>query len=166
MHNLYHFTAHDLSGDLCPLSAFAGQVVLIANTASKCDLTPQFDGLEDLYLDYQTQGFTILGFPCNQFANQEPGGPDETAEVCRTMYDTTFPMFGKINVNGKNAHPLYQWLKSEQQGVFGSAIKWNFTKFLVGRNGQSIGRYSPFKSPTALRQDIEHALRQPSPAQH
>lgn len=162
MAKLYDFTADSLAGKPQQLSQYAGQVTLVVNTASKCGLAPQFDGLEDLYSRYHEQGFTILGFPCNQFGLQEPGDADKTTEVCRLTYGTTFPMFSKINVNGSSAHPLYKWLKSEQGGVLGSAIKWNFTKFLIGRDGNVLGRFAPTKSPESLTMAIEQALSQES----
>lgn len=164
MSNLSDFSATTLSGETQHLADFAGDVVLVVNTASKCGLTPQFDGLEDLYLEHKDQGFTVLGFPCNQFARQEPGDATAIAQVCRLTYDTTFPMFQRIDVNGSKAHPLYQWMKSERRGSFGSAIKWNFTKFLISREGQVIDRFSPFKAPESLTKSIRQALQTPRPS--
>ena len=130
----------------------------MVNTASKCGFTPQFEGLEKLYATYRDQGFSVLGFPCNQFASQDPGTEAEIGEFCQKNYGVTFPMFAKVDVNGSDAHPLYQWLKSERGGVLGGAIKWNFTKFLVGRDGKVIKRYGSTTTPEAIAGDIEKAL--------
>lgn len=161
MPRISDFSATTLEGETKRLAEFAGDVVLVVNTASKCGLTPQFDGLEELYLKHKDHGFTILGFPCNQFGMQEPGGVQETTEVCRLTYETTFPMFSKIHVNGSKTHPLYRWLKAEQPGLFGSTIKWNFTKFLISRDGEVIGRFSPVASPQSLAQSVQKALQTP-----
>ena len=158
MTTLHDFKATLLNGDPQDLGEYAGQVVLVVNTASKCGLTPQFEGLQALYTQYADQGLVVLGFPCDQFAHQEPGDSDEIGEFCQKNYGVTFPMFEKIEVNGSGAHPLYQWLRSEKGGLLGSAIKWNFTKFLVGRDGQVIERYSPKTEPKDLAKDIEKAL--------
>lgn len=157
--DLFNIEAQRLDGTSTTLEAFRGKVLLIVNVASKCGFTPQYAGLETLYRDYRDQGFEVLGFPCNQFANQEPGDEAAIASFCRTTYDINFPMFSKIDVNGDNAHPLFQYLKSEKSGLLGTgAIKWNFTKFLVGKNGEVIKRYAPTDKPEKLRGDIEAAL--------
>ena len=156
---LYDFTMRDLQGRDVPLADFRGQVLLIVNTASKCGFTPQYEGLEALYRDYRDRGFTVLGFPCNQFGEQEPGDAAEIASFCKLTYDVSFPMFAKIDVNGPAASPLYDWLKSAAPGVLGSeAIKWNFTKFLIGRDGKVVDRFAPATKPEALRQQIEALL--------
>lgn len=153
------FSAHLISGNQQPLSAYQGQVALIVNVASNCGFTSQYQGLQALYDKFNTQGFTVLAFPCNQFGAQEPGSSQQIASFCETRFKVTFPLFEKIEVNGVGAHPLYQWLKSQKSGLLGSrAIKWNFTKFLVGRDGQVIGRYSPTTSPADLENDIRAAL--------
>jgi len=164
MTRLTDFTATTLHGTEQPLSAYAGDVVLVVNTASKCGLTPQFAGLEALYQEYHSQGLSILGFPCNQFAGQEPGSAEDIEEFCQVNYGVTFPMFAKIDVNGKSQHPLYRWLKSEAPGPLGKAIPWNFTTFLVGRDGAVIRRDSPQTEPAELRTHIEAALAAPRPS--
>ncbi|GEO27521.1 glutathione peroxidase [Alicyclobacillus acidoterrestris] len=159
--SVYDFTAKRIDGSTQSLSEYQGNVLLIVNTASKCGFTPQYEGLEALYRKYQDEGFVILGFPCNQFGKQEPGSEAEIAQFCQVTYDVTFPMFAKIDVNGRNAHPLYQYLKSEAGGVLGSqAIKWNFTKFLVNRQGKVLKRFAPTVSPSELEQDVVEALRE------
>jgi glutathione peroxidase len=158
MTTLSDFSATTLEGREQELADYKGSVVLVVNTASQCGLTPQFAGLESLYEKYVDQGLVILGFPCNQFAGQEPGTADEIGAFCQRNYGVSFPMFDKIDVNGAGAHPLYQWLKSEKGGRLGDAIKWNFTKFLIGRDGQVIKRYSPTTEPEKLAGDIEDAL--------
>ena len=155
---LSDFSATTLAGEEQDLGAYAGKVALVVNTASECGLTPQFTGLEELWKGYEGQGLVVLGFPCNQFGNQEPGGAEEIGAVCQRNYGVTFPMFDKIEVNGDGAHPLYQWLKTEKGGLFGSRIKWNFTKFLVGRDGRVLARYAPTDTPESLVEDIEKAL--------
>jgi len=141
------------------LSNFAGQVLLIVNTASKCGFTPQYAGLEALYKKYRNSGFSVLGFPCNQFGGQEPGSESDIAEFCSLNYQVTFPMFAKIEVNGEAAHPLYRYLKSEAKGLLGTeAIKWNFTKFLVDRSGHGTARYAPNVAPSALENHVEKLL--------
>ncbi len=155
---LSDFTATTLVGEEQALSAYAGKVALVVNTASKCGFTPQYAGLEELYEKYADQGLVVLGFPCNQFASQEPGGADEIGAFCEKNYGVTFPMFDKIDVNGADAHPLYQWLRTEKGGVLGSAIKWNFTKFLIGRDGLVIKRYGSTTTPDKIAGDIEAAL--------
>jgi glutathione peroxidase len=158
MPTLSDFTATALDGHEQDLAAYQGKVVLVVNTASQCGLTPQFSGLENLYEKYVDQGLVILGFPCNQFAGQEPGTADEIGEFCQRNYGVSFPMFDKIDVNGSDAHPLYKWLKSEKGGKLGDAIKWNFTKFLIGKDGQVIKRYSPTTESEKIAGDIEDAL--------
>ena len=147
------------SSDLIALSAFKGQVMLIVNTASKCGFTPQFGGLEELHKAYADKGLAVLGFPCNQFGSQDPGANGDIAEFCQLNYGVSFPMMGKVDVNGPQAHPLYKWLSAEAPGLLGSkSIKWNFTKFLVGKDGQVIRRYAPTDKPADLAKDIEIAL--------
>lgn len=157
MTTLSDFTANTLTGQEQDLAAYAGQVVLVVNTASKCGLTPQFEGLEALYAKYADQGLVILGFPCNQFASQDPGTSEEIGEFCTKNYGVTFPMFEKVDVNGKDAHPLYKWMKKEQGGML-SMVKWNFTKFLISRDGRVLERYSPTSTPDKFEADIEKAL--------
>lgn len=153
------FTATTLDGQERSLGDFAGKVVLVVNTASKCGFTPQYAGLEQLWQRYRDEGLVILGFPCDQFGGQEPGSAEEIGEFCQANYGVTFPMFDKVEVNGSNAHPVWAWLKESKGGVFGSAIKWNFTKFLVGRDGQVVERYSPQTKPQAIEDDIARALQ-------
>ncbi|MFL6059962.1 MAG: glutathione peroxidase, partial [Marmoricola sp.] len=141
MTSLSDFSARTLTGQEQDLAAYAGSVVLVVNTASKCGFTPQFEGLESLYEKYVDAGLVVLGFPCNQFASQDPGTSDEIGEFCQKNYGVSFPMMEKVDVNGEDAHPLYQWMKAEKGGVLGEKIKWNFTKFLIGRDGQVIKRY-------------------------
>jgi glutathione peroxidase len=155
---LHDFTATSIDGEEVPLSTYAGDVVLVVNTASQCGYTPQFGGLEKLYETYRSQGLTVLGFPCNQFGSQDPGSDDEIGEFCQKNYGVTFPMFSKIDVNGSDEHPLYTWLKTEKGGLLGKKIKWNFTKFLVARDGSVIGRYAPTTDPADMADDIEKAL--------
>jgi glutathione peroxidase len=158
MPTLSDFNATTLDGREQDLADYQGKVVLVVNTASQCGLTPQFAGLESLYEKYVDQGLVVLGFPCNQFAGQEPGTSDEIGEFCQKNYGVSFPMFDKIEVNGENTHPLYRWLRTEKGGLLGDAIKWNFTKFLVGRDGQVIKRYAPTTEPEKIADDIEAAL--------
>ena len=153
---IYEFNAERLQGKAQSLADYAGQVMLIVNTASQCGFTPQFAGLEALYARYRAAGLVILGFPCNQFGAQDPGTADEIAAFCQKNYGVSFPMFAKIEVNGEHTHPLYQYLKKSARGLLGSeAIKWNFTKFLVNRAGEVIERYAPATSPEAIAKDIE-----------
>ena len=153
------FEALSIAGKSIPLSEFKGKVMLIVNTASQCGFTPQFGGLEALHKTYADKGLVVLGFPCNQFGAQDPGTDGAIAEFCQVNYGVTFPMMGKINVNGPDAHPLYKWLSAEAPGLLGSkAIKWNFTKFLVGKDGQVIKRYAPTDKPADLAKDVEAAL--------
>jgi glutathione peroxidase len=157
--SIYDFTAETLDGKPAPLSDWKGKVVLIVNTASKCGFTPQYKGLEELYRKHRDQGFVVLGFPCNQFGAQEPGDAAEIADFCSLTYDVDFPMMRKIDVNGPKADPLYVYLKRAKKGVLGTAnIKWNFTKFLVDRDGQVVGRFAPMVEPTALEGAIEALL--------
>jgi glutathione peroxidase len=157
--SLYDFSAETLDGKPAPLSDYRDKVVLVVNTASKCGFTPQYAGLEDLYRKYRDRGFVVLGFPCNQFGAQEPGDAAEIANFCSLTYDVDFPMMRKIDVNGPAAHPLYKYLKSAKKGVLGTeGIKWNFTKFLVDRDGQVVGRFAPTVEPRALEGAIEALL--------
>ncbi len=158
MAGIYDFTAQSLAGEDVALKNFEGQVLLIVNTASACGFTPQYKGLEALQQAFGPRGFSVLGFPCNQFGSQEPGDAREIEQFCSTNYAVTFPMFAKIDVNGNNAHPLYQYLKSEKSGLLGSSIKWNFTKFLVDRSGKIVGRYAPTAKPEGLTKEIEALL--------
>ncbi len=158
-YGLANFSADTLQGQTQSLAAYAGKVLLIVNTASQCGFTPQYAGLEALYQKYKDRGLIILGFPCNQFGAQEPGSASDIGAFCQKNYGVSFPMFAKIEVNGDNAHPLYQHLKKSAPGVLGSeAIKWNFTKFLVDRNGQVVKRYASATAPEALAADIEQLL--------
>jgi glutathione peroxidase len=158
MAGVYDFTAQSLAGEDVPLARFEGQVLLIVNTASACGFTPQYKGLEQLHRDFAPRGFAVLGFPCNQFGGQEPGDAKQIAEFCETKYDVTFPMFAKIDVNGSQAHPLFNHLKNAKSGLLGPSIKWNFTKFLVDRSGKATGRYAPTATPEGMRRDIEALL--------
>lgn len=159
MTTVYDFEAQQISGKTVPLSKFKGKVLLIVNTASACGFTPQFAGLEDLHQQYGDKGLVVLGFPCNQFGAQDSGTNDEIASFCQVNYGVSFPMMQKIDVNGSNAHPLYQWLAQEAPGLLGTkAIKWNFTKFLVGKDGTVLQRYAPTDTPQSLKKDIEAAL--------
>jgi glutathione peroxidase len=156
---LYEFTADRLHGGAQSLADYQGQVLLIVNTASRCGFTPQYAGLEALYQRFKSSGFTVLGFPCNQFGAQEPGDADEIGSFCETNYGVSFPLFAKIDVNGDQTHPLFRHLKKAAPGLLGSeGIKWNFTKFLVGRDGQVIRRYAPALAPEAIAKDIEAQL--------
>ena len=158
-HTIYDFEAKDIGGKDIALSTFKGKAMLIVNTASKCGFTPQFGGLENLHKSYAGKGLAVLGFPCNQFGGQDPGSDSEIAGFCQVNYGVSFPMMGKIDVNGPAAHPLYKWLAAEAPGLLGSkAIKWNFTKFLVGKDGQVIKRYAPTDKPADMAKDIEAAL--------
>lgn len=155
---LSDFSATTLEGQPQNLSDYAGKVVLVVNTASECGFTPQFEGLEKLWQQHQDKGLVVLGFPCNQFGGQEPGEAAEIGEFCQRNYGVSFPMFDKVDVNGDDAHPLFEWLRQEKGGLLGSKIKWNFTKFLVGRDGRVIDRYAPTTTPESLNGDIEAAL--------
>ena len=156
---LYDFDAVSIDGQPVDFSAHRGQVILVVNTASACGFTPQFAGLEQLWKDYGPRGLVVIGFPSNEFGGQDPGSNDEIASFCQLNYGVSFPMMAKVKVNGKEAHPLWQWLKGEKPGLLGTeGIKWNFTKFLVGRDGRVIARYAPTDAPQSLRNDIEKAL--------
>jgi glutathione peroxidase len=156
--DVYDFSAETLAGAPAPLDQYRGRVLLVVNTASKCGFTPQYKGLEALQRKYEGRGLTIVGFPCNQFGAQEPGDAAEIAEFCSLTYDISFPMMTKIDVNGPRAHPLYGWLKAQKSGLLGSAIKWNFTKFLIGRDGKVAGRFAPTTEPQKLESAIEALL--------
>ena len=157
--SLYNFEALGIDGQPVALSRYQGQVMLIVNTASACGFTPQFTGLEKLHQQYGGQGLAVIGFPCNQFASQDPGDDAQIANFCQKNYGVSFQMMSKIKVNGDGAHPLYQWLTVEAPGILGSkAIKWNFTKFLVGKDGRVIKRYAPQDAPEKIAKDIEAAL--------
>jgi glutathione peroxidase len=159
MPNVYDFSAQTLTGKARKMSDFKGSVLLVVNTASKCGFTPQYAGLESLYKKYKDKGLVVLGFPSNQFGEQEPGQDTEIAEFCEVNYGVTFPMFAKVDVNGKGAHPLFKYLTSTRKGLLGSeAIKWNFTKFLVGRDGTVLERYAPTTKPEDIAADIEKEL--------
>jgi glutathione peroxidase len=159
MASIYDFEALQIDGKTVPLKNYEGKVLLIVNTASACGFTPQFAGLEELHKSYGAKGLAVLGFPCNQFGAQDKGSNDEIAEFCQLNYGVSFPMMAKIEVNGAGAHPLYQWLTKEAPGILGTqAIKWNFTKFLIGKNGHVIKRYAPTDTPKSLAKDLEAAL--------
>jgi glutathione peroxidase len=159
MSTVYDFEAQRIDGSPAPLADYRGQVLLIVNTASACGFTPQFGGLEELHQRYGSQGLQVLGFPCNQFGSQDPGSNDEIGAFCTKNYGVSFPMMSKIDVNGTEAHPLYKWLTAEAPGLLGTkGIKWNFTKFLVGKDGAVIKRYAPQDAPASLAKDIEKAL--------
>jgi glutathione peroxidase len=159
MTSVYDYTAKSLDGRDVALSDYKGKVLLIVNTASKCGFTPQYAGLEALYKDCHDRGLAVLGFPCNQFGRQEPGTAQDIGAFCEKNYGVTFPMFGKIDVNGPGAHPLYQYLKTEKRGLFGTRnIKWNFTKFLIDRTGKVIARFAPNTTPQTIRPAIEKLL--------
>jgi glutathione peroxidase len=158
MPGIHDFAARSLAGEQVPLKRFEGQVLLIVNTASGCGFTPQYKGLEQLHRDLSPRGFSVLGFPCNQFGGQEPGDAQAIEAFCETRYAVTFPMFDKIDVNGGQAHPLFDHLKNAKSGLLGSSIKWNFTKFLVDRSGRVVGRYAPTATPESIRKDIEALL--------
>ena len=159
MTTLGDFKATTIDGREADLSEYEGEVVLVVNTASQCGLTGQYAGLQELYDTYRDRGFTVLGFPCNQFGEQEPGDETEIASFCERNYGVSFPMFAKVDVNGDDAHPLFTWLREEKSGLLpGDAIKWNFTKFLVGRDGQVIKRFAPTSDPEKLGDQVERAL--------
>ena len=159
MTTAYDFTAKDLDGNEQSLSEFRGKPLLVVNTASMCGFTPQYTGLEKLYKDYGDKGLVVLGFPCDQFGHQEPGDADEIRNFCSLNYDVSFPLFEKVEVNGAKAHPLWQWLKKEKPGLLGmEAIKWNFTKFLLDRNGKVVKRYAPTDTPEKIEKDLAAVL--------
>lgn len=156
--SIYDFKVETVKGKEKELAEFQAKVVLIVNTASKCGFTPQFDGLEKLYQKYKEEGLEILGFPCNQFMNQEPGSSEEAEEFCRLNFGVSFPMFAKINVRGKDAHPLYKYLTKEAPGIVSDQIKWNFTKFLIDQDGNVVKRYAPKTEPEKIEDDIKTLL--------
>ncbi len=156
--NLYDLSAPLPGGGTQPMADYRGKVLLIVNTASKCGFTPQYEGLEELYRDYKDRGFEILAFPCNQFGAQEPGDAEEIANFCSLTYDVSFPLMAKIDVNGGDADPIFKHLKKEKAGLLGSGIKWNFTKFLVDRDGKVVSRHAPTTKPEQLRKEIEELL--------
>ncbi|MDY6918753.1 MAG: glutathione peroxidase [Pseudomonadota bacterium] len=159
MTSIYDFSAVTIDGKERPLADFTGQVLLIVNTASKCGFTPQFGGLEKLYQEYHDRGLEILGFPCNQFLGQDPGSNSEIGEFCQRNYGVTFPMFEKVEVNGEDTHPLYKFLKEQAPGALGTqAIKWNFTKFLVDREGQVVARFAPKDTPEKIAKAVARLL--------
>jgi glutathione peroxidase len=159
MTQVYDFKATTIDGNEQSLDEYKGKTMLIVNVASKCGFTPQYKGLEDLYEKFRDQGLVVLGFPCDQFGHQEPGDEEEIKNFCALNYDVQFPLFAKIDVNGNDAHPLYKYLKQEAKGVLGSeAIKWNFTKFLVGKDGKVVRRYAPTDTPKGIEKDVEAAL--------
>ena len=158
MSEFHRFQACSLRGEPVEISRYAGQVVLVVNTASKCGFTPQYAGLEALYRKYADQGLVVMGFPCNQFGQQEPGDADAIEGSCLINYGVSFPMFEKIDVKGPNTHPLYQWLTAQLPGLLGRQIKWNFTKFLIGRDGQPLRRYASITRPEKIEPDLRQAL--------
>lgn len=158
---LFDFEVETITHEKGTLEPYKGKIILIVNVASKCGYTPQYDGLEKLYQAHKDEGFVILGFPSNQFGYQEPGSEEEIANFCRVNYGVSFPMFAKIDVNGDNAHPLYQWLKEQQPGILGTkAIKWNFTKFLIDKKGRVVERFSPSTKPSEIEHDVLTLLKQ------
>ena len=157
--SIYDYNATSIGGEEVSLADFKDKVVLIVNTASKCGFTPQFEGLENLHQELQAEGLVVLGFPCNQFGKQDPGSDGQIEEFCQLNYGVSFPMFSKIEVNGAGTHPLYQYLKNEAKGLMGSKnIKWNFTKFLVNKEGEVVKRYAPTDKPQAIKRDIQALL--------
>ena len=158
MPSIADFSATSIDGRDEPLSQYLGKVVLIVNTASKCGFTPQYDGLESVYKEYVDRGLVVLGFPCDQFGHQEPGDEAQIQEFCKVRFGVTFPLFAKVDVNGSGAHPLYKWLRSQQSGLLGDKIKWNFTKFLLDREGNVVKRYASTTKPEKITADIEKLL--------
>ena len=156
--SIYEIEVPTIDGGSTTLEEFRGQLLLIVNTASGCGLAPQFEGLEKLYLEFNEKGFSVLGFPCNQFAGQEPLTAEQAATHCQLTYNTTFPMFGKVKVNGPHAHPLFNVLKKETAGLFGEKVKWNFTKFLVDKDGTILKRFAPTTTPEQIRDEIASLL--------
>jgi glutathione peroxidase len=156
--SVYQFSATTINGDVQSLSDYEGKVLLIVNTASKCGFTPQYQELQQLYDTYREQGFVILGFPCNQFREQEPGTENEIKAFCQTNYGVTFPLFSKIDVKGPHIHPLYEYLTAKKPGILSKDIKWNFTKFLVNKQGEVVRRYAPTTKPLQISKDIEREL--------
>ena len=160
MTSIYQFEAELLDGKTKSMADYRGKVLLIVNTASKCGFTPQFAGLEKVYQKYKDQGLEVLGFPCNQFGGQDPGTNDQIGAFCQKNYGVSFPMFAKVDVKGPEAHAVFRYLTNNSKGILGNGIKWNFTKFLVGKNGEVLNRYAPTSKPEALEEDIERALAQ------
>lgn len=158
MKDFYQLSAEAMNAQEISMEKFRGKVVLIVNTASKCGFTPQFQGLEDLYKEYKEEGLEILGFPCNQFSNQDPNSNKEIEEFCQINYGVSFTMFKKIEVNGENTHPIFSFLKSQKGGILGDAIKWNFTKFLINREGDVVDRFAPITNPKDLKSPIKNLL--------
>lgn len=158
MSSIYDFTAERMDGMQQDFTDYQGKVLLIVNTASKCGFTPQFAGLETLYQQYKDRGLVVIGFPCNQFGSQDPGSNEEIGDFCQKNYGVSFPMMTKVDVNGKDAHPIFDWLKEQKGGVLTDGIKWNFTKFLVGDDGHVLERYAPTTKPESMASDIERAL--------
>lgn len=158
MTRFYQLTATSLDGRVISMADYTGKVVLVVNTASQCGFTPQYAGLETLYKKYAAQGLVVLGFPCNQFGKQEPGDADDIARICHVNYGVSFPMFAKVEVNGSAAHPMFRYLKNALPGVLGGRIKWNFTKFLIGRDGKPLKRFAPYTTPEKMEADILAAL--------
>jgi len=156
--SLTDFSARSIDGDHVDLSAYDGQVLLVVNTASQCGFTGQYSGLQELHDSFEDQGFSVLGFPCDQFGGQEPGDEEEIASFCQRNFGVSFPLFAKVDVNGEKAHPLFQWLRKQKGGLLGNKIRWNFTKFLVDRDGTVIGRYAPTTPPEKITDDIAKAL--------
>ena len=156
---IYNYSVKAMDGSMVSLEQYKGKVLLIVNTATGCGFTPQYDGLQDLYEKYQSQGLEILDFPCNQFLGQAPGSNEEIHTFCKGRFGITFPQFAKINVNGKDEDPLYTYLKSQAKGKLGNAIKWNFTKFLVGRDGTVLARFAPADAPASIEKDLAAALK-------
>ncbi|MHB2020721.1 MAG: glutathione peroxidase [Candidatus Xenobia bacterium] len=159
MTSIYDIPVKNIEGQETTLAQYRGKVMLIVNVASKCGFTPQYAGLESLYQKHQAEGLVVLGFPCNQFGSQEPGNEEEIKTFCSTRYNVSFPMFAKVDVNGDKAHPLYQWLKHEKPGMLGESIKWNFAKFLVGKDGKVLKRFHPQDAPESLSKEIAQALK-------
>ena len=158
--SIYSFSAHTITGDKLSLSTFQGKVLLIVNTASRCGFTPQYHELQSLYTTYQPKGFEILAFPCNQFMNQEPGTDQQILSFCQTHYGVTSPLFSKVDVKGENAHPLFQYLTKQSSGLITDEIKWNFTKFLVNKKGEVVGRYAPTTTPKKIEKEIQSLLKE------
>ncbi len=161
----YDFSAKSLQGKEIPMNTYKGKTVLVVNTASKCGFTPQYEGLQKLYEKYENNGLVILGFPCNQFGNQEPGDEKSIANGCMINYGVSFPMFSKIEVNGKNAHPIFKYLKNKLGGILGNSIKWNFTKFLIDPDGKPIKRYAPTTKPESIENDVVQLLPKSNPVE-
>jgi len=161
--NFYDYEAQDVKGKIHSMDEYKGKTVLIINTASKCGFTPQYDGLQKIYEEYKDQGLEILGFPCDQFANQEPGSNEEIAQFCKLNFGVTFPLYSKIDVNGPETHPLYKYLKKKKPGLLGGNIKWNFTKFLINSQGEPVKRYAPTVKPEDLIKDVLKVMKADNP---